>query len=282
VTKDTAIVKIQDDRIDAHIYRALSAINMEFLQDVPLNESGTAKEVDRDELNIFVNSIAKDIVVIMREIERIGIDYRYRVIVPGKTERKTLIPIFSVPLKFDLLSSNGMISDIQAAKTGQVDPSIVTEMEVEFATKRFNTEPAIQALVRLTLMLDPFPGIDDGDKMTRMQNGGISKLDYVVSCNIHQFVRRALDEDEQFASKEYDAQCEVLEKYAQEIIDANDQAAQLKLKMAQQAMGANGQPGDDLDNAANQDDKTGNSDPVTGKQKPGIDDPKPTPTANGK
>lgn len=280
VTKDTAIVTIQDERVDAHIYKALSAINMEFLQDTPLNESGTAKEVDRDELNVFVNSIANDLVAIMREVTRIGIDYRYRVIVPNETERKDLIPVFSVPLKFDLLSSNSMISDIQAAKTGNVDPAIVSEMEVEYATKRFNTEPDIQALVRLTLTLDPFPGIEDDDKMTRMQNGGISKLDYVVSCNIHQFVRRAIEEEEDFVSQEYDDQREVLQQYAQEIIDANDQAAQLKLKMQQQAMAAAGGPGG-LNNAENQDQETGNSTPVSGKQKPGIDDPKPDPSGNG-
>ncbi|HET6255857.1 MAG TPA: hypothetical protein VFE32_17400 [Puia sp.] len=274
VSKDTEIVKIQDDRVDAHIYKALSAINMEFLQDTPLSESGTAKEVDRDELNIFVNSVASDIVGIMREIEKIGIDYRYRIIVPNESKRKGLVPTFSVPLKFDLLSSNSMIGDIQDAKTGKVDPSIVTEMEVEFATKRFSGEPDVQALVRLTLLLDPFPEIADDDKMTRMQNGGISKIDYVVSCNIHQFVRRAIDEDEKFVALDYGDQRDVLEKYAQEVIDANDQAAQLKLKMAQKAIGApvTDPNQDELDNSGNQDQKTGNADDTGPKQKPGIDE----------
>jgi hypothetical protein len=249
IEKDIEIVKVQDERIDTHIYKGLSAINMEFLQDTPLNESGTAKEVDRDELNVFVNSIANDLVNIMRLVEQICIDYRYRVIITSDTDRAELVPIFSVPMKFDLLSSNGMIDDIQTAKTGKVDPAIVNEMEIEFAAKKFNTEPDVQALVRLTLTLDPFPGIDDESKMVRMQNGGISKPDYIVSCNIHQFVKRAIEEDPKFVTLDYDDQREVLEEFAQEISDANDQATQLKLKMAQQSMGAPGDGSDDDDPA---------------------------------
>lgn len=267
VTKDTAIVTIQDDRIDGHVYRALAAINMEFLADKPLNQSGTAKEVDRDELNVFVNSIASDIVNIMREIVRISIDYRYRIIVPSKTDRKELIPTFNIPLKFDLLSSNNVITEIQAAKTGNVDPAIVNEMEVEFASKRFTGEPDVQAMVRLTLILDPFPGIEDDAKMTRMQNGGISKVDYVVSCNIHQFVKRAIEEDEKFVSLDYDEQREILEEYAQDVIKENTAAAKIKMQMMQQAAGAPvTDPGTgDMDNARNQGKKTGNADPADPK-----------------
>jgi hypothetical protein len=58
IEKNTEIVKIQDERIDNHIYKGLSSINMEFLAQTPLNESGKAKEVDRDELSNFVYGVA--------------------------------------------------------------------------------------------------------------------------------------------------------------------------------------------------------------------------------
>ncbi|HMP16368.1 MAG TPA: zinc finger-like domain-containing protein, partial [Gemmatales bacterium] len=48
VQKDTSIVEIQDKRIDKHIYKALCAINFQFLEKVPQVESGLAKEVDKD------------------------------------------------------------------------------------------------------------------------------------------------------------------------------------------------------------------------------------------
>lgn len=276
VQKEVEIVKIQDERIDKHIYKALSAINMEFLEETPLNQSGVGKEVDRDELNIFVNSVANDIVNIMREIIRISIDYRYRVGVPSADDREKMIPIFSVPEKFDLLSSNLLVNEIGTAKTGKVDPSIINEMEVEYATKRFSGEPDVQALVRLTLMLDPFPGIEDDAKMTRMQNGGIAKVDYVVSCNIHQFVKKAIAEDEDFVTMDYPDQQKVLQKYAQAIIDANTAAAQVRLQMAQQGGGdVTGNQDQTLETPANQDQSTGNSNDTSGKQKSGIDDAAP-------
>lgn len=282
VEKNTDIVKIQDERIDKHIFKALSAINMQFLLQTPLNQSGVGKEVDRDELNIFVNSIAKDIVAIMREIMRISIDYRYKVIVPSANDRKALIPIFSVPEKFDLLSSSVLVNEIQTAKTGKVDASIVNEMEIEYASKKFAGEPDVQALVRLILSLDPFPGIEDDAKMTRMQNGGISKVDYVVSCNIHQFVKRAICEDPKFVSMEYEDQAEVLQEYAQEVIDANSAAAQLKNSLypgtgQQDVTEQGGEYDDNLSNSASEDKSTGNSDEKGAKPQPGIDD---TPESN--
>ena len=54
VEKNTEIVKIQDERISKHYLRALESINMEFLAKTPLNESGKAKEIDKEELNNFI------------------------------------------------------------------------------------------------------------------------------------------------------------------------------------------------------------------------------------
>jgi hypothetical protein len=47
IQKDVEIIKIQDERIKNKIYNSLSALNMEFLAETPLNQSGKAKEVDR-------------------------------------------------------------------------------------------------------------------------------------------------------------------------------------------------------------------------------------------
>jgi hypothetical protein len=261
VEKQTDIVKIQDERIDKHIYKALQSINMEFLAETPLNQSGVAKAVDQDELNVFVNSIASDIVAIMREIMRTSIDYRYRVVVSVASEREKLIPTFNVPEKFDLLSSNMLILEIKTAKEGSVDPAIINEMNVDYASKKFTGEPEVMELVKLTLQLDPFPGISDDDKMNRMQNSGISKLDYVVSCNIHQFVKRAIAEDEKFVTLDYDDQREKLEEYAQEIIDTNDAAAQLRMKQQQLALQQQSpDPGATTVNGDNEDQNTSNTD----------------------
>jgi hypothetical protein len=92
VPKDTEIVKVQDARVKAHLYGALAAVNMEFLAEVPLSESGVAKEVDRDELNNFVNSVAEDVVRMMDNIYRWICDMRYSVVIPDAERRAELLP----------------------------------------------------------------------------------------------------------------------------------------------------------------------------------------------
>src|SRR3990167_2166109 len=77
IQKPIEIVKIQDERVDKHIFRALSSINMEFLAQTPLNQSGKAKEVDRDELNNFVYGVAYHLVDkhIFRALSSINMEF---------------------------------------------------------------------------------------------------------------------------------------------------------------------------------------------------------------
>jgi hypothetical protein len=77
VQKDTEIARLQQERIQQMIYDALSSINMEFLAEVPLSQSGTAKQVDREELNSFVHSIAEDVVRIMDGVSYDCCAWRY-------------------------------------------------------------------------------------------------------------------------------------------------------------------------------------------------------------
>lgn len=221
IQKQVEIVSIQDKRVDDHIYKAYAAINMEFLAQTPLNQSGKAKEVDRDELNNFVNSIADDVVNIMRRIINITIEYRYRIIVPGKTERQSMAPSITVPDRFDLLSSDYLITDLEKAKNIPLNPVLVNEMMMGFAAKKFSDQPEVKAILQLLLELDPFPGLSEEDKITRLSNGGITKSDYIISCNIYQFVQQAIEEfegkDREFIDLEFDDQKKVIQGYADKI-----------------------------------------------------------------
>jgi hypothetical protein len=204
---------------------------MEFLADTPLNQSGKAKETDKDELNTFVNSVAVDLVRILRLNYYLIGEYRYRVIVPSAEDRKLLIPYINEPQKFDLLNSSYLAEEIAKAKNSGMNPVLITAMEIDYAKKKFSSEEEIKDYVDLVLGLDPFPGITDGDKMSRLQNGGIDKISYIVSSNIAGFVRRAIEEfdtkEKNFCSEEFEVQIKVLEKYATEVDKKNSLAAQV-------------------------------------------------------
>lgn len=215
VEKDVEIIKVMEESVSAHKYNALAAINFQFLEKTPMSESGISKEVDRDELNNTVNSIAEDIVYCMDMIYKIIARYRY-VSQYSVEEIEEMLPLIAVPSKYDILSPNHTGEELRAAKEGKANPIIVNALEIDYASKRFNTTEEVRERIQLILELDPLPNITEEDKMTRLSNKGISQETYIISSNITEFVQRAIEEDASFADKKLSQQKEVMKKFAQE------------------------------------------------------------------
>lgn len=221
IQKDTTIAKLQDERVKQHLYDALSAINMEFLAETPLAQSGTAKVVDRDELNNFVNSIAEDLVRMLDNQVKWICDLRYSVLIPDAQERHKMLPSIQVPEQFDLLNSQYLMTEIQTATTAQVSPVLRKFMELEYARKKYNYDPAKAEELETVYELDPLYGYTNDEKMTIKAAGGITEQDYVLSCNIRQFVQRAMLEKDDFLKTPFAVKKQTVEAYAKEVIDAN-------------------------------------------------------------
>jgi hypothetical protein len=225
IQKDVAIVTLQDKRVDGHIYSALSSINMEFLAAVPLSQSGEAKKTDRDELTTFVNSIAEDLVRIADKYAAIAIDMRYRNIV--SKDLHLLRPMITVPDRFDIFGAEYLLGELKSARDAKVNPELVTTLEKEYTKKKLNSDPESARIVLTVLELDPLPNLTHDEKLSMMQNKGITMLDYVLSCNISPFVRRAVDNVKDFLGKPLEEKKKVIIKYAQDIIKSNSPSDQI-------------------------------------------------------
>lgn len=227
VEKDIEIVKVQKEGVDGHLYDALSAINMEFLSDTPLAESGISKEVDRDETNNFVHSVAEDIVRIMDWMYWVIAKYRYSVQYPTDEQIIEMLPTIPVPEHFDIFSTKFIEEELKNAKENKLNPLLINAMETSYSSKRFASEDDLRKMLMLILQLDPMANISEDDKQARLQNNGISMQDYVISCNIKKFVQRALQEDETFPNKTVKEQQDLMTKYADEVIEANSSAKEI-------------------------------------------------------
>lgn len=231
IEKDVEIIKIMDESWRRHIYDALAAINFQFLDQSPLNQSGVAKEVDKEELNNTVHAIAEDIVRIMDETYRRIAYFRYRLLY-SLEQIEEMLPSIAVPDHFDLLSSQFMQEEIGKAKASKLNPTIVSAMEIEFSGKRFINEPEVKDRLELILRLDPLPNVTEDEKMTMLSNKGITQMNYVISSNIQAFVQRALNEDEEFAELDLEVQIKKMQQYAQEQIDAQKKDAENSMKIS--------------------------------------------------
>lgn len=220
VEKDVEIVRIQDEGVRQHIYDALSSINFEFLAEVPLSQSGKAKEVDMDALNNTVHSIAEDIVWCMDNLYRLIAYWRYKGVYP-LNKIDGMLPSIAVPEKFNILTSAQTMEELTSSKNNKANSIIISALEIDYASKRFNNEPAVRDMVTLILRLDPLPNITEDDKMSRLSNKGITQEDYIVSSNIQSFVQRAINENPKFPSLKLEEQQMVLKGFAQQVIALN-------------------------------------------------------------
>lgn len=213
--------------VNEHLKEALSSINMEFLSKAPLNESGLSKEVDKDELNNFVHLVAEDLISVIDWTYYVINEYRYKDIVTNVEKRRAMLPAIPVPEKFDLLSSTLLLDDIAKANTNKLNPVILNEMQIEYAAKKFYNDKRVKNELETIFGLDPFPNISEDEKMSRLSNDGITQLDYVVSSNIQQFVRRAMQEHADFSSLSMTDRKGIIEGYAEEVIEKNSSSASI-------------------------------------------------------
>lgn len=227
IEKDVEIIKEQRSSVNEHITNGLASINFEFIATTPLSQSGVAKEVDKDELNNTVHSIAEDLVRCMDWAYMMIAKYRYGLIYTN--EIVDMVPKIAVPEKYDILSGTHLEAQLKSLKESKANSAIVNATEVEYAGKAFNNDPSIRERVQLILSLDPLANISEDDKMSRLSNKGITLITYVISSNINEFIQRAMEDDKGFVDMEPTEQKDIIAKYAQEQID--NENADLKVDM---------------------------------------------------
>lgn len=218
--RDVRTIEAVDKRIESHLFKALASINMQFLSQTPLSISGDAKQVDREALNNFVYGIAEDLVWMMDDMYRIICDYRYSLIVPDEVKRKEMLPSVAVPEKFDLVGSNVLADEVKAAIDSKLSPVIVSQLLIDYCSKKFYQQPEVRDEQICVIDMDPMLGTTEEEKMMRLQNGGVEMADYILSCNIVPFVKRAIREDKDFLKLPRGKQLEVLNKYTTDKLNA--------------------------------------------------------------
>lgn len=227
ITRDTAILELQEKSVEKNNYKALSAINMQFLDQTPLSISGDAKQVDREELNNTVYNFAEDLVYAADKVHYFINEWRYYFLVPDKNTRYEMLPNIPVPQNFDLLPEDYLMKEVTDARTAKVNPLLIATLEQQLAAKKFYNQPDLAVNIQLYFDLDPLPGLSVDEKMSLISNKAITQEDFVISSYMASFIKRALREDVKFMDRNYQQQMDLFKKYALEKMTANDEAAKM-------------------------------------------------------
>ena len=213
IQKQTEIARLQAERIDAHRYRALSAINMQFLEQAPVAQSGIAKAYDRDETNNTFYGVATDLAQIMEKTAYFVAKWRYNLIY-SNDEIKAMCPICVVPNTFDIVGSGYLIDEVKQAKDSGLNDSVIAQIEREFITKRFPNDEKLRNILIDSYDLSPMSGLSEDDMALRKSNDGATQQDYIISCYITDFIQKAYQEYPDFKNKTIDEQNKILAGYA--------------------------------------------------------------------
>lgn len=214
IQKNTDIAKLQNERIDGQTYKALSAINFQFLYETPVAQSGVAKSYDRDETNNTLYSIATDLARIIREVAEYTSLWRYQSLYPNEQEREKMLPTVVIPNTFDIVSGQLLIEEIKATKDSGVNDAVSSAIEVEFIKKRFPNDKAKQDELLTAFELDPASGKSDEEKGYLVASRIMSKQDAIISTYIYDFIDRAVTENKDFYTLTKDEKMKVMYKFA--------------------------------------------------------------------
>lgn len=223
IEKDKDMVKLMRDEIETEIYDSLSSINMEFLCEEPLNNSGRAKEVDRDELNNFVYGIAYHLVEDnIKPIYWFINELRYGLVNSSLDIREKQLPTIPVPESFDFLVEKGAEDSLIKISSAPVSSGIKDAAEMDYIHKKFAEQPEVRNRLLLVHDHDPLPGLEATQINTLIMGGLVLKIDGILSTNISSFATQILSLNEDFMNWEYDKQKEAFYELAQTKMDELD------------------------------------------------------------
>jgi hypothetical protein len=218
IQKDTTIITILDDRFKQQLYDALSAINMEFLAERPLNQSGTAKQVDAEELNNFVYSVGEDMVHAIATSTYHCALWRYSGLGISNEDFNEMLPTVNIPTHFDIVSDSVMLDEISRMSTSKVDPTLIKAANISYARKKFSTSPEVGEQVISRMELDPLSGVSEDQILMGKQDGYILETDLIIHYNINQFTERAIEENQNWKDLTKKEKKAILLAYAKEFI----------------------------------------------------------------
>lgn len=216
VKKDTIeMVAAISNEIDKAIYRALASLNMQFLDKQPMNESGLAKSVDRDELNSFVYSIAYHLIEnLINPIYYFINELRYSSIVPDRETRQKMLPKIPVPQVFDFLTDKDAEDNLIKISASNVSNEIKELAEMDFIHSKYQQEPNVRERLIAIHDHNPLKNYSITDINSMLTAGLVSKEDAVLSVFISDFVNELMFKDEHFTTLPFDQQREQLVEMA--------------------------------------------------------------------
>jgi hypothetical protein len=179
-------------------FNALSMLNLEYLVKVGMNQSGKAKEYDRQDINALFYNVAFYLaskyseiatVIVLRTIP--GLRDPEMMPYISNEQLSNLLPNVSIPESFDVITMEAASEAYSQAIKDNHSPIIVRQRERDLVMKLYGTNEQVEDVVKLTELIDPLP-FSQEVKTLVYNNRGCTQFDYILSTNLHKYINMVL------------------------------------------------------------------------------------------
>jgi hypothetical protein len=199
VTKPVETIRLLKEEVEDNIRGGYAALNMEFLCEVPLGESGVAKAYDRQELNHFLYTVAQHI---QHRIIGGVIHWANEWINAGLSPeaRAALLPTLLVPSSFDVVSDQAQAQELAQVRQAGLASAALYEVQRQYLQRKLGTDDPATVRLNALRMLDPLPDLNPNEKAQLAAAGAIRPLDLWVSVQLERLLNDALASEPDFLS----------------------------------------------------------------------------------
>lgn len=232
VEKSLDAVEFISKDIENNIFSGLSAVNMEFLLETPLNQSGTAKEIDKSDVNHFIKAVGialtDDVLVpiaqaviffneLMNRTNSTAFEVSYDINgVMSETYKKPLITI-TLPRNIDYTGSNNNTESIKQILESNLSQPLKKEAEKRFIKEQILVNSKDSKLISECIILDTLYGLSVQEKIQLFNTGVISSKELYISLYIYELIQQAVDKSgKSFFNKPYLTKQEIINSIYEE------------------------------------------------------------------
>lgn len=236
VQKDIESIRLAGERVEGHKLAALQALHLHSVLGVNLLNSGAAKDIDRQDMNLFLSSISNRAYGIAEFIYQNSVPMRYGQLI-GPERAREIVPVVERPIGFEYVTLAQLLEEYESAKRASVSPEILASLEIAVAEKKYGRDSIQADKVRAVVLLNPFYGMDSDDILSAksMNPISVSDIDSYVSVNIKTLVSKAASDNSEFLKMDIEEQRSIVYAIASErlgvVADDDDPDAAAKAKI---------------------------------------------------
>lgn len=221
VTVPTEPTSLLSARRDKQSEEGFSALNMEIVNQIGENQSGVAKEIDRDGLSTTLQTISDHtfkthvfnfiwFTSVYRNKTRSGKD----ILAFQEDAFENILPEINIPVQFDTMTIKELTKQLSEAKTAGLSTGFIQSEQLDLNNKQFSNMPVLLDRINAITRLNPHPEKSVEDISNMLESGLTSKENAAISLNIEFLVDKAIVENLEFIALPEDQQREKLRELA--------------------------------------------------------------------